>query len=524
MFRRFAIPFLVASLAAGVSAQYNANGVRLLSQIPLNKFPGSPSEGSAIYGYTAPSGREYAVIGLKNGTAIVDITNPTAPVVINHIPGPSSSWHEQTVLNGYAYAISDGNNAIGIQIIDLRNADNGVAPLVSVYNGASVGKEISNVHTIQADPQTKRLFANGSNRGFVIFDASNPTTLVELGRWTQKYVHDCFVKNYTEGPYAGKQITFLFCGQDGLYIADTTNPANITIIGQTKIYSGSSSNTYCHSGSLSPDGKYMLVNDEFDEFRGNTTSATTIAINIENLTAPFKAGAYKSGLNVIDHNSHQREGFLFLSSYKAGLRILDVKDPLSIKEVGFLDTYPGTDTMDFDGNWGVFALFPSRNVILSDISRGLFVCDPSEAIGLGAPITSADWGNTVVDDTNVLQLREIDAQRMLVKPAPRSNKIEFTLGFTSTYNPLSTFDVTIRGAGSGQLKVYMRSASNPSNWVEVYTNTLTRAHTTFNINGLSSSAYRNASKEYFMKVVINGGELATTGINASLDMIRLKVR
>jgi choice-of-anchor B domain-containing protein len=512
---------LLAGLVAITPAQYTKQGVRLLSQVALNQFPGSPSAGSAIYGWTSPSGREYAIIGLQNGNAVVDITNPGVPVTINHIPGPNSSWHENVTMAGYDYAVSDSGGAIGIQIIDLTNADNGSANLVTVYNGGTQ-QTLSNVHTIQADPTTKRLFANGTNRGFVIFNAANPTNLIEMGRWQTKYVHDCLIRNFTTGPFAGHQIAFLFCGTAGMYIVDVTNPASMITLGNTPIYVGGGNNTYCHSGSITPDFHYMLINDEFDENKNLTTSCTTIILDVSNLMAPVRLTEFASGVPTIDHNSHLRNGYLYLSAYKGGLRIYDAANPLGMKEVGNFDTYPsGTDMLGYAGNWGVYALFPSGNVILSDMQQGLFVLDPTEAIGLGAPISSLSGGSGVIESGGIPEARKSDDQYLLMGRATRTGG-SIDLKFETTFSPTVTMDFTVEGKGGGQVTGYLKNL-NTGNYDQVLTGTLGgSADKTFSATGLNPALYVNSLGKIDARV---SATYATTSSrpNLYLDMAQVMV-
>ena len=88
----------------------------------LNQHPTVVSGGiySACWGYTAPDGREYAILGCYNGTAIIDITDSTSLVERAFIPGVSTTWHEMKTYRHYAYVVTDGLGQ-GIQIIDLSN-------------------------------------------------------------------------------------------------------------------------------------------------------------------------------------------------------------------------------------------------------------------------------------------------------------------------------------------------------------------------------------------------------------------
>ncbi|MEQ1822223.1 MAG: choice-of-anchor B family protein [Fimbriimonadaceae bacterium] len=507
----------LGTVAVAANAQYQSQGVRFLSQIALNQFPGSPTIGSALYGYTSPSGREYAIIGVRTGESVVDVTNPSTPVQIGFISGPSSDWHENVTLGNYCYAVTDSGGAVGIRIIDLTNADSGNVSMVATYNGGTANP-MSAVHTIQADPTTNRLYANGGNNtGVVILDASNPTNLVRLGRWNTKYVHDCLVKNFTSGPYAGKQIIYAFCGTQGLYILDATNPAAITVLGSTPIYGSGS--TYCHSGSLTPDAKYMLVNDEFDENTGNTQSCTTIVVDVQDLAAPARVGQFKSGVSTIDHNSHLRDGHLFLSAYEGGLRIYNAANPLGLFETGYFDTYPsGTSTANYNGNWGVYAYFASGNIILSDRQRGLFVLDPTEAIGLGAPIVSFNSAGIV--SGGIAEARKSDDTYLVLGPVAR------TVGtgsffFQTTFSPVVTLDVTLEARGNGTGRAYLKNLST-GNWDLVVAGILNGTDRTLTVTGVNPTNYVNASGQIEGRVDVVAPSSGSRP-QMAIDMFQVKI-
>ncbi len=508
--RRIAI-LLLAALAGVASAQYTSKGVRLLSHIALNQFPGSPSSGSAINGYTSASGREYATIGIRNGTAIVDITNPTAPVTIAHVPGPNSLWHENVVLGDYCYSVTEGGG--GIQVIDLHNVDAGVATLVATWTGGN----LNNVHTIEADPATKRLFANGTNNGFLILDASNPTALVELGRWTTNYVHDCVIRNYTSGPYAGQQIGFLHCGSAGIKIVNITNPgAAMPTTGALNYYQGVSTSFYSHSGSLSADNHYLFANDELDEYYHTASGCTTFVVDVSNLSAPTVASVFNSGVNTIDHNSALRNGYMFLSAYKSGVRVYNVSNPSSLSEAGFFDTYPGGEGSDsFNGDWGVFSNFASGNIVLSDIDGGLFVLDPTEAMGYGAPIVSSVLNETSIALKPTL-IRESDNQYFTIP----SGKNRLSLTCVTTMPVRNLVDVHLEVNGSGPFVLHAKNFRTGATDT-LGTWTLNSTDQLLDVNNLVGTDYINASGQINLSISASRGSLG--GPFTKFDQIRVLV-
>ena len=65
---------LLLMTAIPAAAQYQSENVDLLSRVALSEFGAEFAEDS--WGYVSPSGREYAIIGLSNGTGFVEITDP----------------------------------------------------------------------------------------------------------------------------------------------------------------------------------------------------------------------------------------------------------------------------------------------------------------------------------------------------------------------------------------------------------------------------------------------------------------
>ncbi len=525
-------------MCLGAHAQYARDKVRFLSQIPLNQFSGAPSSGSGCAGYISPSGNEYAIMGLRNGNAVVNITNPTSPVIVGHIPGVNSQWHEVCVLGDYAYATTEGGG--GIQIIDLRQADQGIVTLAATYTGGGV----STGHTIQAIPESKLIMIHGGNmsgnvRGVRALDCTNPENPVEVGTWTTKYVHDALYVKRTFGPDAGKMICYAFCanGNDGgMYIIDVTTTKNaqghnvpkMETLGFIRYYTGNSDlgKFYSHSGALSPDGKVIFANDELDEMNGISSDASTHIINVENLRAPTYGGRFINPINAIDHNSMTQDGFLFLSAYKSGLRIYDMANSPTLKESGFFDSYPGGSGFQFNGAWGTWAGFPSGNVIISDIDRGLFVVDPSEAKGLGAPITASQFVGTRQPANPLHVLRKQDD--VWVKLIPGLSKELYTeTTFTTDSLSKSKIDITVvaRNPSRSSIELQVLAKNHQNGLFEsVGVIPLTNAFSPITLANLDGTKYVSATNQVIVRVQIKAKGMVSSASKsylAELDMVKL---
>ena len=72
------------------------------------------------------------------------------------------------------------------------------------------------------------------------------------------------------------------------------------------------------------------------------------------------------------HNIEIFDSIAVIAHYTAGVRILNISDPVNPVEIAWYDTRPQDNDNIFQGCWGVYK-FPSGKIIASDSSNGLFV-------------------------------------------------------------------------------------------------------------------------------------------------------
>ena len=312
---------------------FNARNVKLLSQIGLHEF-GSKS-GNDCWGYVSPSGREYALVGLDNKVAFVEVTDPKNPVYFDHIPHKASLWGDLKTYGEYCYVVTEASDS-GIQVIDLSRIDEHVVTLVQTIN--SPGRS----HNVCIDTTSGFLYTLGSRGGtgttmcFSLADPANPVKVGADSMTGKHYQHDVTVVTFEEGPYAGRQVMFGNGEGRGVEIWDVTNKEEPFIIGQASYVDIG----YNHQGWLSEDKKYWFVNDELDETKRGTMTNTRV-FDVSDLSNPTLVGSFGTGLPTIDHNLYLKSGFMFASNYTSGLRVFDTNDSVvAPKQTGFIDTYP----------------------------------------------------------------------------------------------------------------------------------------------------------------------------------------
>jgi choice-of-anchor B domain-containing protein len=361
------------------SETFESVGVQLRSWLTPADLDPAATEANDCWGYVSPSGREYALIGLSTGTAIVEVSDPGDAQLVSFVAGPNSGWRDIKTYGAYAYAVSEGGG--GIQVIDLGQVDAGVVTLVNtVITGGSL-----HTHDVAVNTESGRLYRLGGpgslDRGLRIYHLDDPALPVFEGYWNDRYCHDAQVVTWTEAPFAGTEVAFCFANDDsyggnpGIEILDVTDPASVSVIGSINlaippIFSHPAS--YSHQGWLSVDRRYVYFNDETDESVSGTPTTTRV-IDVSDLSNPVQAATFSNGNTARDHNLFTWGSLIFEANYRSGLRVFDASDPLAPVEIAWFDTYPDDDDAHYNGLWGVYPFLPSGTVIGSDIERGLFV-------------------------------------------------------------------------------------------------------------------------------------------------------
>ncbi len=369
----------------GDACQFDASGVQLSGRIPLRGFPiGFSSAANEMWGYVSPAGEEYGIIGFRNGTAFVRVTNPLAPGLAGYIDGAgvNQTWRDMAVFGEYAYIISDGAG-VGLQIVDLTGIDNDV---ITLANTTTLGVGFNGGHNVFINESSGFLYLGipdlDSGLGLTAVDLNtDPVDPTVAGTWEDTEFgvrcHDFQVLSYTSGPFAGREIAYCFAEDDGLRIVDVTSKTGMFRL--AKLFYPNT--TYSHQGWITEDRQYLLIGDELDERDVPAVSTTTTyVVDVSDPSAPVFTTSFTNGLPAIDHNLMVRGDFVYQANYSSGLRIFSICNINNVQEIGHLDTHPESDGTVFVGAWGVYSRLPSGTVMVSDIQRGLFVLEPSSAL------------------------------------------------------------------------------------------------------------------------------------------------
>jgi hypothetical protein len=220
-----------------------------------------------------------------------------------------------------------------------------------------------------------------STDGVLMYDVNtNPLIPAFLGSYTEGYVHDGVAKGDTL--YTANILEGTFSIVD---VSDKTNP----------IYLGGAEtpNLFTHNCWVSDDGDYLYTTDE----KAGAYIASFSIADLEDVEEADKIN-FDPGSNTIPHNVHFLNDFIITSYYKAGITIHDVSDPENMIQVGHFDTSPLSGS-GFDGAWGVYPFLPSGNILVSDVSEGLFVLEPNytRASRIEGVVTDSETGYPLFD-------------------------------------------------------------------------------------------------------------------------------
>lgn len=374
----------------GDAAGYSCSDVDLVSFIPNVEM--GINRGvrlNDVWGWTDPaSGKEYAIIGHMEGVEFLDISDPNNPVHLGTLDRTEGSrantWRDIKTYKNHAYIVADGAGNHGMQVFDLTQLRGLSGPPVK-FTETTHYAGIHSSHNIVINEDTGFAYAVGSGSGgetcggglhmIDIREPANPTFIgcfadENTGRASTGYSHDsqCVVYSGPDATYRGREICFS-ANETAISIADVTDKAN-----PKAISSGTYPDfAYVHQGWLSEDQTYFFQNDEGDETSGKVERTRTLIWDVRDLDDPIMINQYFAEDGATDHNLYVKGNLLYSTNNSAGLRILDVSDPVNPVEVGHFDTTPhGQNNAGFDGTWSSYPYFDSGVIVVTSRREGVF--------------------------------------------------------------------------------------------------------------------------------------------------------
>ena len=434
---KFLLPLLLLLASLPAAAQLNA--------VARSNFDFGVNVND-VWGYAAPDGTEYALVGLDTGVAIISLANPDAPELIGVTSGVQSIWRDIKTYGDYAYAVSDQRDD-GLTIIDLRQlpdtfAVTHVRDIVPGFN-----RPFLRAHNLNIDTTRGLLFTAGGDPninagGALVFDLkADPLHPTVIATGPAIYSHDVYLQDGIL--YASE----LYEGQLAIY--DTRDVNNITELGRV-----STPNEFTHNAWASADGQTVFTTDE-------VINASVAAYDISDPSDIVLLDEYRplSSLNTetIPHNVHVYNDYLSVSYYTDGLRVVDASEPDNLVEVANYDTWSGPNG-GFNGDWGAYPFLPSGLTLVSDRSTGLYVIDVDYK--RAARVAGSVIDSVTMDPINAASIRILADQLNATQSDPLGN---FATGIATAgtyriaisapgYHP-DTLDVTLENGATTELTV-----------------------------------------------------------------------
>lgn len=356
--------------AQGPYPSSNINLIGFINPETVSTSGGVKYSGCWGYNQTAKN-KEYAIVGSSRGTYFIDITAPATPTVCDYVQGTSSPgvWREVNVYQNYAYVVSDNSPPNSFQIIDMQYLPDSVHV---VHNSGTTYFERG--HQVYVDGNKLYVagirFQGSGNAPMRVYSLATPSAPVLLRTLSQDYpsityVHDMFVRRDT---------VYAHCGNQGLHVYRLTASNTFSAIGSLTGYTDAG---YCHSGSITNDGKTYIMCDEVPT--GLRIKSLDVS-NLSNITmnALFRPNTFSQ---FVGHNPYVvGNKYAFVSCYQDGLYLYDISSPATPTIAGFFDTHPqgganvsNYGSTSYDGNWGAFPYFKSGLILACDMQNGVFI-------------------------------------------------------------------------------------------------------------------------------------------------------
>jgi choice-of-anchor B domain-containing protein len=340
------------------------------------------------WGWTDPeTGTEYALVGRNDGLAILDMTDPTSPVLVGDLPKTpntprSQLWRDMKTYKDHVFVVADGAGNHGLQILDLRQIrDIDPAHMPVTFEPDFHYTRVASVHNININEETGLAVLVGARGGgetcgggLHMLDVRDPLNPRFLGcHLDETGTHDVQCATY-RGPdqdYHGREICLKANGTF-LSISDVTDWDAPVVVGR-----GTYPNPgYLHQGWLTEDHRYFIMDDEADVIQGHVETTRTLIFDVSNVEDPILAEEFFGSLPASAHNQYVKGNHTYQANYRYGLQVLDITDPENPEEVGTFNTTPYLSGPGFSGAWSTFPYFDSGLVLVTSVQDGMFLLRP----------------------------------------------------------------------------------------------------------------------------------------------------
>ncbi|MGH1363597.1 MAG: choice-of-anchor B family protein [Calditrichia bacterium] len=334
-----------------------------------------------VWGYEAPDGREYALLGVNGGVSIIDVTDAVNSAEVAFVPWVNFGWYDMKTFGTFCYVTTEGSSdLLVIDLVDLPNS----ATIVD-----SLPLFTTNPHNNFVDTQSGLLYGiedfnfNTPVRVFSLAFPQNPFEISTLSSPLGIDAHDVFAKDSILYVAEGSSPT--------IGIFDMHDPVNPALLQRVNVPAGG----YVHNVWVSEDNTIMATTEE-------TAGKTVKVWDIADLNNISLVGEYL-GESELAHNVFIQNDYMIMSHYESGIKLVDISDPARPTEVGSYDSYPQGDSPNFNGAWGLYPFGLDNKLYIGDIQTGLYVVEYEEK-------RAGFVDGTITDATSAMPIPDVNVR------------------------------------------------------------------------------------------------------------------
>jgi len=333
---------LGAAPAGAVGAPEASRGVRLAATIPERGVVSARAVGRHLY------------VSSVTGVTIFDIGDPQAPVRVGRLDLPNAQNEDVDVGSGLLLVSDDPFGGRGIlHVVDVRDPTNPhvvgtyrtwARGLLTVSSRRDAPRRGGIGHTATCVQECRYAWLAGSPAGIDIVDLRDPARPRLLRRFAAREAAGGLGTHDVQVDPSG---LVWIAGGRGTAAYDASNPRRPRLVKRTDRRGAQGPlNDVIHHNSLRLKPRVLAITEEdfADQCRGAGTLQTW-RIRRGRLLRPLDSfGVERDGAARVMCSAHwfdARDGLIAQGFYEQGVRLIDVRDPRRLRQVGYYLSRPG---------------------------------------------------------------------------------------------------------------------------------------------------------------------------------------
>ena len=346
-------------------------GAELVSRVERNGVAGT-------WGYVAPDGSRYALMGTARGVLVLDLRDPAAPRIVDEVDGPTNTpvpgiyWREMRVYGSHAYVVSEQTNFRGgIMILDLSGLPVSVRFVRSVPpRDGQLAAHALDIDTARGLLYLQRVTHLAAPAASAVGDRA--TALhhpvggpddgsVEVYDLTADPENPRYVTTFNQH----RSVHDVTAAGDHVYVAEgnagSFSKWDVRDLNAPRLVARWNVGGFAHNVWPNADGSLVVTTEEYP--RGRPARVWRMEGNVPTEVARLQVGG------ATPHNVIIEGTRAYLSHYTEGFAVFDLADAAAPQLVAHLDTNPARGP-ELDGCWGVYKFPGEPYAVCSDTLTG----------------------------------------------------------------------------------------------------------------------------------------------------------